>query len=137
MLTPDGTDPDHAPGYPFVRRMWAGGSVRFRPGWRDALRLDGRRVVCVETVGEPVVKLGSAGSSGVGGQEKVFVEVRRRYYGGVKDGILSANADGDADGAVMIDETRRLVFMRERRSGKGLGPAQEQTQVPKSRLVRG
>jgi len=156
MLTPDGTDPDHAPGYPFVRRMWAGGSVRFRPRWREALRLDGRRVVCVETVGEPVVKLGSAGALGVGGQEKVFVEVRRKYYGGVvvegeskgggengrggvKDGVFSADgdADGDADGAVMIDETRRLVFMRERRSGEGQAQTQTQTQVPKGRVVRG
>ncbi|KAH6850099.1 HotDog domain-containing protein [Chaetomium sp. MPI-CAGE-AT-0009] len=71
-LMPDGTDPAHWPGPPFVRRMWAGGEVVFRPGWELALRLDGRRAVCVETVGEPVMK-------GAPGDEKVFVEVGRGY----------------------------------------------------------
>ncbi|KAK0710970.1 HotDog domain-containing protein [Lasiosphaeris hirsuta] len=84
-LQPDGTDPDHGPGAPFVRRMWAGGSVVFSRGWERVLRLDGRRAVCVETVGAPVLRA-----------DKVLVEVRRRYGEGVEE------------------EVRRLVFMRER-----------------------
>ncbi|KAK3357647.1 HotDog domain-containing protein [Lasiosphaeria hispida] len=97
-LLPDGTDPDHGPGWPFVRRMWAGGSVAFARGWDAALRLDGRRAVCVETVGVPV-----------GRGDKVFVEVRRRY--GVGEGVVEGRG-------VVVDELRRLVFMREKGGGR-------------------
>ncbi len=111
-LMPDGTDPGHCPGGPFVRRMWAGGEVVFREGWEEALKLDGRSVSCVERVGEPVLKGGRAGE--VGG-EKVFVEVTREY------GV-------EGEGAV-VEEVRRLVFMRER---EGKGAAQVA-----ARVVRG
>lgn len=51
FLLKDGTDQDHFPGYPFVRRLWTGGSLEFRdtiPAKR--LILDGRHAVCVENV---------------------------------------------------------------------------------------
>lgn len=113
-LMPDGTDPGHCPGAPFVRRMWAGGEVVFREGWEEALRLDGRSVSCVERVGEPVLKGGKAGE--VGG-EKVFVEVTREY------GV-------EGEGAV-VEEVRRLVFLRER---EGKGAAQVAARVVKGRF---
>lgn len=97
-LMPDGTDPAHWPGAPFVRRMWAGGELLFKDGWDRDLRLDGREAVCVEEVGEPVVK-------GAEGDEKVFVEVKRGY---------GLRADGRE---VVVKEMRRLVFMRERAGG--------------------
>ncbi len=87
------------------------------------MRMDGRRVCCVETVGEPVLKRGR-----VPGEEKVFVEVRRRY------GVVEGSGDGEAvkrmvegvEGAVAVDEVRRLVFMRER---KGEGKAKKEEEV--------
>ncbi|CRK19504.1 hypothetical protein BN1723_017783, partial [Verticillium longisporum] len=96
-LHPDGTDADHWPGRPFMRRMWAGGEVRFRPGWEKDMPLDGREAVCTETVEE--VRL-----SGEGDKAKAFVDVWRRYT--VADG-----KGGDA--APAIEERRTLVFMPE------------------------
>lgn len=106
QLLPDGTDPDHSPGGPFVRRMWAGGSVRFADGWQEQLRLDGRRALCVESIGDVSFTEGRAP-----GAEKVFVDVWRRY-GAVGQG------DGARDVAAVqsspaIEEKRVLVFMRE------------------------
>jgi hypothetical protein len=131
---PDGTDPAHWPGPPFERRMWAGGEVVFRPGWERAMRVDGRRAVCVESVGpQPVLK-----------QDKVFVEVRRRYGVGERD---EANAGGGGagrglmsdeeiarriveGGGAVIEEVRRLVFMR-RHEGQG------NKEVVRRRAVKG
>ncbi len=98
-LMADGTDPAHWPGEPFGRRrMWAGGSVRFAPGWADVLRLDGRRAVCVEAVGD--VALPSP--------DRVFVDVWRRY------GSAGAGAGAAVEPAApAIEERRTLVFMSE------------------------
>ncbi|KAK7908687.1 HotDog domain-containing protein [Apiospora marii] len=67
-LCPDGTDPYHSPGLPFERRMWAGGSIEF-PG---LLRQNGTPAVCAERIQDVQVR-------GPAGDEKVFVEVLRRY----------------------------------------------------------
>ncbi|KAK0621399.1 hypothetical protein B0T17DRAFT_494810 [Bombardia bombarda] len=126
MLMPDGTDPDHSPGDPFVRRMWAGGELTFHRG--QQLRLDNRRAVCLETLGAPVMKLGASEA-----QDKIFVNVRRRY-GRIRDekdsdlvgmdNMLSGHAD-----SVFIDETRSLVFMRKpppaSQDGAGSGAAKK------------
>ncbi|KAK3940500.1 hypothetical protein QBC46DRAFT_288199 [Diplogelasinospora grovesii] len=113
LLMPDGTDADHCPGYPFVRRMWAGGSIAFSPDWEEDFRLDGRKAVCVETVGEPVLKPGTGS-----GEDKVFVDVRRQYGLLSRDGTLPTSSSGGEGGGsgngVVIDETRRLVFLKER-----------------------
>lgn len=87
-LMPDGTDPDHCPGTPFTRRLWAGGEVRFREAWEDELRLDGRRVSCVEKVEDVRPEKG-----------RVWVDLWRRY--GARDsGTLPA-----------IEERRMLAFL--------------------------
>lgn len=124
-LLPDGTDTDHWPGAPFVRRLWAGGSLHFAHAADDAaaeqLRLDGRRAVCVEEVEDvrltwarhapaggvagaasasasasaAAAAAGGAGARDVAG-DKVFVDIVRRY-GSVHE------EDGDA-GAGHSDE---------------------------------
>lgn len=98
-LLADGTDPDHAPGPPFTRRMWAGGSVRFAPGWAAALRLDGRRAVCRESVGDVALKA----------RGKLFVDVWRRYAPAADP----AGAGAASTLPVAIEEKRSLVFLSE------------------------
>ncbi|KAH8909692.1 hypothetical protein BR93DRAFT_406483 [Coniochaeta sp. PMI_546] len=113
-LMPDGTVADHCPGAPFTRRMWAGGRVRFpkkEGAWGEdtkaSLRLDGGHAVCVEkVVGDPVMK-------GAEGDEKIFVEISRKY-GRLRTEDL-AREIAELEEHPDIDETRTLVFMRERR----------------------
>lgn len=117
-LMPDGTVADHCPGAPFTRRMWAGGRVRFPKkeggsAWEgegaESLRLDGGHAVCVEkVVADPVMK-----GAGVEGAEKVFVEISRKY-GRVRSGDLAREV-AEVEENPEIDETRTLVFMRERK----------------------
>ncbi|KAK4123220.1 hypothetical protein N657DRAFT_664277 [Parathielavia appendiculata] len=129
QLMPDGTDPAHWPGPPFVRRMWAGGRVVFREGWRELMRMDGRRVVCIERVVPDAVEVRTMKSAGVDreekeeeeeeGMERVFVDVQR-LYGAVPvgKGVVTDEEVGRGllDGkGVAVEEARRLVFMRERR----------------------
>ncbi|WQF75577.1 Putative HotDog domain superfamily protein [Colletotrichum destructivum] len=92
-LMPDGTDPDHCPGAPFTRRLWAGGEVRFRKDWEGDLRLDGRRVGCVESVDDVRAEKG-----------RVWVELWRRY------GAAAVSAVGCGDGPA-IEERRTLAFL--------------------------
>ncbi|KAF7864580.1 hypothetical protein EAF04_006712 [Stromatinia cepivora] len=70
-LLPDGTDPLQFPGPPFVRRMWAGGSVVFNTTSGEQLRLDNVRAACIERIVDVSVK-------GNDGDEKVFVSIERR-----------------------------------------------------------
>ncbi|TKA43704.1 hypothetical protein B0A49_13311, partial [Cryomyces minteri] len=56
QLLPDGMDPDQSPGEPFVRRMWAGGHVRYNPDQTLQVRLDGKPHVCVEGIRDVSVK---------------------------------------------------------------------------------
>ncbi|KAK2069223.1 hypothetical protein P8C59_003820 [Phyllachora maydis] len=135
-LMPDGTDRDHWPGGPFVRRMWAGGSVRWRHGVQAgaAMRLDGSPAWCVETVGEPVWKEGKGP-----GDDKVFVDVMRRYGPARhQDRLLGparlgprAFARHQADaGLAHIEETRKLVFLRPREEAVGAANSAAAKTVP-------
>lgn len=99
QLWPDGADPDHSPGPPFSRRLWAGGELSFRPGWARRLLLDGRAWCCREELGEVEVK-------GIGTRQKVFVPVWRRYRLG-HDTVAAPDEDWD------IVERRTLVFVPE------------------------
>ncbi|ROW12426.1 hypothetical protein VMCG_00800 [Cytospora schulzeri] len=140
-LLPDGTDADHWPGAPFVRRLWAGGSVHFAaPGEeQQPLCLDGGRAVCVERVED--VRLtwarhhhhapaGDEAVVGGGGQrdvadDKVFVDIVR-HYGSVHEEDGDAGA-GHSDEAMVkrvmanptITERRTLVFLTAPGGGKG------------------
>lgn len=94
-LAPDGADADHSPGPPFSRRLWAGGQLLFRPGWRQRLLLDGRPWFCRETIEGVELR-------GPPGREKVFVDVVRRHGLG-----------HDSREPWDIEETRTLVFLRD------------------------
>lgn len=102
LLLPDGTDPLQSPGEPFVRRMWAGGSLTIN---RKPPRLTGKRMVCVETIPDIVVK-------GTDGDEKVFVTIERRIHNlpsGTRQSQVERVGFGDEQPAVV--EKRDIVFM--------------------------
>jgi hypothetical protein len=110
-LLPDGTDPNQSPGGPFVRRMWAGGQVRFNHK-RGGLDVDGSRYACVEGIRDVTIK-------GKPGQEKIFVGIERRFGPSsqqseeeIRSKLWSEN-EADFNEAVLI-ERRNIVFMRER-----------------------
>jgi len=116
MLLPDGTDPLQSPGDPFVRRMWAGGAVRFSNAHSTPLRLDGSRAVCLESIKDVSIK-------GSPGTEKVFVGIERRMGATVSESedeesirtrLYRDSEEDFADGAVGVIERRNIVFMRSR-----------------------
>ncbi|EGX90839.1 hypothetical protein CCM_07259 [Cordyceps militaris CM01] len=113
-LAPDGADLDHSPGAHYSRRLWAGGEVTFRhssPQQHRArqddpngdLLLDGSPWTCTETIGDVRVKEASQPLADTHGDEKVFVDVWRRYALGHPRGHESLPWS--------IEERRTLVFM--------------------------
>ncbi|CCC12282.1 hypothetical protein SMACR_05354 [Sordaria macrospora] len=150
LLFPDGTDADHCPGAPFTRRMWAGGRIEFGTGSEQNFNVDGRKTVCVETLGTPpVVQIGKMGKEE---EQRVWVDVWRTYVtfppetpskqmeevvrdvvrdlqaagagagaGGQECATISEAAKASKEG--VISELRRLVFLREREPGSKLEPA--------------
>ena len=119
QLLPDGTDPDQSPGEPFVRRMWAGGSINFRPHLDSTLSKSDRPAACLERIKEVKIK-------GDPGEEKIFVTIERRIsrLAGL-DGFEREVVEGrneietrnllEDDANCAVVEQRELVFMRERR----------------------
>lgn len=123
----DGTNPDQSPGGPFVRRMWAGGQVKYNHD--NPLTLGSQRGVCMEGIRSVTVK-------GKPGDEKVFVGIERRLAFANEDEIqrqvqaqTDATAretlehrvrqrlwrDSDEDfGECSIIERRNIVFLYER-----------------------
>jgi len=130
MLLPDGTDPLQSPGGPFVRRMWAGGAVRFSNNPHTQLHLDGARAVCLESIKDVAIK-------GAPGSEKVFVGIERRIgvttsedepEESIRTRLLRATADDDDDfaaGAVGVIERRNIVFMRARSRAQAAADMQQ------------
>ncbi|PBP18486.1 hypothetical protein BUE80_DR010859 [Diplocarpon rosae] len=122
-LLPDGTDSLHSPGPPFVRRLWAGGSLTFNLSGKSQLQLNNHRLAhCAEDVTNVRIK-------GIEGDEKVFVSVRRqigvapgrevkhelwtRGEAAVRDrGRDTSDRDSANLGMLGLVETRELVFMR-------------------------
>lgn len=136
-LLPDGTDATHSPGEPWVRRMWAGGSIQLKPnGYLDYARCCTAGTVMAGTEQIKHVRL-----HGEGDTAKIFVTIERRFAGledakrGVdkgKDGKripgvsvhpqepggdltqqLRAKVD-DGWGDAVLKEERNLVFFKER-----------------------
>ncbi|CZS93755.1 uncharacterized protein RAG0_03896 [Rhynchosporium agropyri] len=123
-LLPDGTDTLHSPGAPFLRRLWAGGSLRFNPIEKHHMRMD-QMATCQETISDVNVK-------GIKGQENVFVTVERqlatcrsslaekslkkRAASGNKmaETLLALKYKNEDIFPLAAIETRNLVFMREK-----------------------
>lgn len=111
QILPDGTDTLHFPGQPFIRRLWAGGRVRF-PSMHSP-RLDGSRAVCIETIRDVIVK-------GHQGEEKLLVDIERRMgtvnedepEESIRERLWSEDANEDRESSVI--ENRTLVFMRQK-----------------------
>ncbi|MCJ1307600.1 hypothetical protein MMC25_001247 [Agyrium rufum] len=123
-LLPDGTDPLQSPGKPFVRRMWAGGRMHFRPF--SPLKLDGRPAVCTEQISDVAIK-------GPPGDEKIFVTIERRMgplEGGksqLRDVREKARTSPDKqrdmlnrDEYCAVIEHRNIVFMREKHASRSV-----------------
>lgn len=122
-LLPDGTDPLQSPGPPFVRRMWAGGSLLFNTSRKHQLLLDNERAACIERITDVTVK-------GTEGDEKVFVNIERRIGLVHAETTFSNGEERDIDdtrlmqryqvedheelGQASVLETRNIVFMREK-----------------------
>ncbi|PQE16669.1 prephenate dehydratase protein [Rutstroemia sp. NJR-2017a BBW] len=119
-LFPDGTDALHSPGPPFMRRMWAGGSIAFNKFENRQLHLN-TRAVCIERIVDVTVKGGQ-------GDEKIFVNIERRIGpvgnenstlrddSAIDQQLLSRYRADDADyiGQAALVESRIIVFMREK-----------------------
>ncbi|KAH0538744.1 hypothetical protein FGG08_004697 [Glutinoglossum americanum] len=107
LLLPDGTDPLQSPGAPWVRRLWAGGSVKWSPDPMRTLRLRGQRAVCMENITDVEIKA-------KGEAEKVFVTIERRV-GEVEEGMAEDDVRCQLSGEkASVVEKRIIVFMRER-----------------------
>lgn len=115
-LLPDGTDPLQSPGDPFVRRMWAGGTLHFDNHLRDQPELNNRRVYCREYIPSVIVK-------GLDGDEKVYVNIERQigYVGTTPEnealsdsGPHDSLANSEIRYPAAITEIRNIVFMREK-----------------------
>jgi hypothetical protein len=97
--------------------MWAGGSVVFDRRLDNGLKLDGKPALCVESVGKPLLHANKGD-----GNEKVFVDVTRRYGAGTNW----------ITGVPAITEVRKLVFMREREGGGESGGKRKEPRIVKS-----
>jgi len=110
-LLPDGTDSLHSPGLPFVRRLWAGGSLSISQEARSHLAFTGERAFCRESIVDVDVK-------GTEGDEKVIVEIERKYGLWKYRSHYSQHkwewmADKDKCKWWPVVERRKLVFLRE------------------------
>lgn len=107
-LLDDGTDDVHFPGKPWVRRMWAGGSIDFRTDERCRIltcrSIQPNSLSCHEQIKDAVVK-------GNDKNKKVWVDIRRVI---VPRRIHNTPALTEPQllGQAAITERRNLVFMR-------------------------
>ncbi|KAJ4303090.1 hypothetical protein N0V90_001981 [Kalmusia sp. IMI 367209] len=128
LLPDDGTDKLHSPGDPFVRRMWAGGTVRVDKdlyfdqdnGW-----VMGKPILCGERIKEVRLR-------GQGDNEKIFITIERKFarYGSVYEAVRKSKVPADNKVALnqllqkqmrkwdqnFLTEDRNIVFLRERSS---------------------
>ena len=111
QLLSDGTDPNQSPGPPFIRRMWAGGYVRWNP--ERAISVDSSRYACVEGIRDVAIK-------GKPGEQKVFVGIERRFgpveKGETEDSVRERLWEESEDdfGVSRLIERRNIAFMHER-----------------------
>lgn len=128
-LLPDGTDSLHSPGHPFVRRVWAGGSIKvnlasyFQPVRARGWDLN-RPLTCVERIKDVTLRNSAAET------KKIIVTIERRYEktSAVQHSTDDVEGKGPSDmpqtseqhvrpgeewGDAVLIEERNLVFMSE------------------------
>ncbi|KAF2128608.1 hypothetical protein P153DRAFT_293368 [Dothidotthia symphoricarpi CBS 119687] len=134
QLLPDGTDALHDPGAPWVRRMWAGGSMRIRPELYHH-KTDG---FIMDTFGVCAERIQDVQLRGTGDSAKVFVTIERRFarhdllsvrYREAARDIADSRArtshdalayfrsqqnNDDEWGDALFKEVRNLVFLKKR-----------------------
>ena len=125
LLLPDGTDPDQSPGDPFVRRMWAGGRIKF-PRMSEMPPLDGSLQACSERISDVVVK-------GNPGDEKIFVTIERCFSKVDKPITEESEKRLREQSPTPLVEYRDIVFMRE---NAGKPPASDGSSKAESRIVK-
>lgn len=137
QLLPDGTDPLHSPGEPWVRRMWAGGAITLNPDVHhefNAFSLQ-RGVTCLERIKD--VRL-----QGEDDAAKIFVTIERRFAlfnqlarqsGGsdVRSYVLQQVRDGVEWGDALLKEERNLVFLKAKTDAEIMAIQAGQTLAPK------
>jgi hypothetical protein len=140
-LLPDGTDPLHSPGEPWMRRMWAGGSVQLNPELKLKSETPFRhesRAACVERIKD--VRL-----QGEGEAAKVFVSIERRFasvdqlkdaaesqFGGdTRKYMLQQVKSGAEWGDAWVKEERNLVFLKPKTAAELMAIQAGQTLVPR------
>lgn len=111
-LLEDGTNPQHNPGAPFVRRMWAGGNIHYST--TNPIRLDGSRAVCVDGIRSVTIK-------GLEDEEKVFVGIERRMgHLTPSETRAIASVDRSSESAVKeIEDSIRERFWRDDENDPG------------------
>lgn len=131
-LLPDGTDASHSPGGPWVRRMWAGGSIQAKPG--DYF--DKHRGFAVDAPMAGAEHIKHVRLRGQGDDAKIFVTIERRFTRvdtlkesyriqrgslGRASGLRRIQAyfedqlrSDDPWGSAVLKEERNLVFFKER-----------------------
>ncbi|EMD67662.1 hypothetical protein COCSADRAFT_158029 [Bipolaris sorokiniana ND90Pr] len=131
-LLPDGTDASQSPGGPWVRRMWAGGSMQAKPD----VYFDKFRGFAVDTPMAGVEHIKHVRLHGQGDTAKIFVTIERRFaridalqesYRALHGSLGRATGlrkiqsyfedqlrGDDAWGNAVLKEERNLVFFKER-----------------------
>jgi hydroxyacyl-ACP dehydratase HTD2-like protein with hotdog domain len=107
QLLSDGTDALHSPGEPFVRRLWAGGSLKpvveeYSRVLNDQGRMRLGRHRCLERIQDVQLR-------GQGKAMSIAVTIERRF----KNIDVDRGSD-QYDNTDQLVETRKLVFMKER-----------------------
>lgn len=133
-LLDDGTDTSHSPGGSWVRRMWAGGSLRLKPHQY----FDKKRGFVLNSTIVGVEYIKDVRLRGDGDTAKIFVDIERRFakvdellenYSAAhsikKASFVHAQryfkdqAQGNEDwGDAFFKEERTLVFFKERTAGE-------------------
>ncbi|KAL6160233.1 hypothetical protein ACJBU6_01580 [Exserohilum turcicum] len=131
-LLPDGTDASHSPGGPWVRRMWAGGSLKLN----SDDYFNKRNGFARDTPMTGVERIKHVQLRGQGDAAKIFVTIERRFarldtlkqrYSALYDrlgkdsGLPKIQAffenqllSDDDWGDALLKEERNLVFLKER-----------------------
>ncbi|KAF9695309.1 hypothetical protein EKO04_007061 [Ascochyta lentis] len=140
-LLPDGTDPLHSPGEPWVRRMWAGGAVELNPGLEERMHVMKlhAKVACIERIKD--VRL-----QGEDDTAKIFVTIERRFAminrltdhtGSQSRGLepethlMQQVRDGVEWGDAILKEERNLVFLKAKTDTELMAVQAGQTHVPR------